>query len=134
MPSVTKKQSFDKRYFPRWQVENRILFKPEENHDFDECSTRDISCSGASFYTKESCKIGQVLDLVIFFNNYKTLDVKGTVVWRKSLSEDYIIGITFKNLTRREQALILKYAFEIRKKEVSDHWFKGWDNKDQDEP
>ena len=118
--------SADKRYFPRWQVKNRVVYRYEGDFNFHEGRTRDLSCTGVALFSKFSVVIPQKLKLRIYLFEDDHVEVEGNPVWSKETTEGHLTGINFVNTSTEIQNKILQYAFEIKKNDVVNHWFEGW--------
>lgn len=116
----------DRRYFPRWEVNNRIVYQLEKSLATFEGFTKDLSCAGTCVSTLERLKINQRLRLTIYLSKDKKVTVQGNVVWVKPTHECQWAGIDFYNTTYQDQDLILECAFELNKKDLVRYWFKGW--------
>ena len=116
----------DKRYIPRWEVNNRILYQVNDSEAL-ECLSKDISCTGACLLVNKELSLQEKLRLKIYLEEGASVSVNGRVAWCKRVKHDqYLIGISFDGPTPEAQETILNYAFEIRRKDVVNHWFKGW--------
>ena len=116
----------DQRYIPRWVVHNKILYRRENNPAYQETSSRDINCTGASFYGKEDILPRQKIKMVMYLSETTAVEVSGTVLWKKNADEKPLIGVRFEEITPHVQDMILQYAFEYKKEDLTRHWFKGW--------
>lgn len=119
----------DARYFPRWQVKNRVVYRVDGQEHFHEARSRDLSCAGAALVSKFPVSKEQKLKLRIYLFDDKSIEVEGHPVWVKETEEGYLAGINFSNTTVEIQDQILQYAFEIKKDDVVNHWFEGWNKK-----
>ncbi len=119
----------DKRYLPRWQVKNRIVYHLEGQSSFHNAQSRDISAAGVSLLTQFPLTKDQKLRLRIYLFDDKIVEVEGSPIWVKETDEGYLAGVGFLNTTTQIQNQILQYAFEIKKSDVVNHWFEGWNNK-----
>lgn len=119
----------DQRYLPRWQVKNRVVYRFDGQPEAYEGKTRDLSCTGACLITPYAVSPDEKLKLSIYLFADKAVEVEGHVVWTKSAINANFIGICFDNLNSETQETILQFAFEIKKNDVVNHWFDGWDGK-----
>ena len=127
--SSKKKNLSEKRYLPRWAVANRLLYQLENDNKMHESSSRDISCTGASFTSAQELPLNKKIKMKIYLSEDNTIDVQGEIIWSKSLEAQHLIGVIFSNTSQKVQDLILKHAFEIKKEDVIKYWFQGWSNK-----
>ena len=116
----------EKRYIPRWIVQNKVLYRPENNPAYQETSSHDINCSGASFYCKEDVLPRQKIKMVMYLSETIAVEVTGTVLWKKDGDQQNLIGVRFEETPLHVQDMILQYAFEHKKEDLTRHWFKGW--------
>jgi len=123
-----KTKGSDQRYLPRWEVENRILYKFDHDNTMKEARSKDISCSGACFKTDEFIPKKQTIKLTIFLSEKISVQMEGSIVWTKTTSDGFLVGVNFTNTSHKAQDLILEYAFEFKKDDPVKHWFQGWDN------
>jgi len=120
--------SLDKRYFPRWDVENRVLYKLQDEAEHREGKTSDISCAGACISIKERFFPQEKVSLVIYLSTVEFVEITGDVVWHKNYGLKSQIGVDFKDMDEKTQETLLSYAFEVNKADVVKHWFNGWKN------
>ena len=117
----------DQRYFPRWEVENRVLYQLEDQMDTLEAQTIDLSCAGACLTVPKTIRPQQTIKLVIYLSPNKFINVNGKIIWTKSVGGEQQIGIQFENISLKNQDIILQHAFEVRHDQVTRNWFKGWE-------
>lgn len=120
------KSASDKRYFPRWEVKNKILYRfSEEDRQGFEGRTRDISCTGTCFMTSAPIPQNQKLIMKLYLLDESSIEVYGQLIWVKNIAEGQLVGVNFMEIDPKAQDKILKYAFSIRKKDLVNHWFEG---------
>ncbi|MBI5150487.1 MAG: PilZ domain-containing protein [Candidatus Omnitrophica bacterium] len=121
----------DQRYFPRWNVNNRVVYRSEiaPDHQFRHGHTKDLSCAGACLYLKEFIPPQQRITLNINLSPKTAIDVRATVVWQKAGKMSYLTGIAFHDISEADQGQILEHAFEFDRSKLLEHWYKGWDGK-----
>lgn len=130
----------DKRYFPRWEVKNRVLFQKDidsavflEQNDSDcevhEGYTKDLSCAGTCLLTNQTFNLHQKIKLVIYLSEEVSLSLQGIVVWIKSGEPLHEIGVIFYNTPAEAQDLMLQFAFSLNKERFLSQVFKGWGEK-----
>lgn len=115
----------DLRYFPRWEVSNRVLYQFENECDLHQGRTMDLSCVGARVRADSSFK-AQKIRMTIFLSPRVSVAVQGRVLWSRKDNETAEAGITFENVSQETQDLILKHAFKMDPASVVDRWFEGW--------
>ncbi len=117
----------ERRYFPRWEVNNRICYRLEPESFSHECRSRDLNCCGACLLTKQSLPPDQKLKMTVYLAEDVCVHVEGKVLWSKpQKNEQYLIGVNFLETSKKIQDLILNHAFEINKNDLVRHWFQGW--------
>ena len=66
------------------------------------------------------------LNLTIYFEeDAKPITVHGRAVWQRRENEKHLVGIQFDQITEKISDTIFKYAFEYKREELMQHWFKG---------
>jgi c-di-GMP-binding flagellar brake protein YcgR len=126
MEQAQNLNSSDRRYIPRWEVNNKILYKKAADAVYKEARSKDISCCGACLCVDERLSPKERLTLEIHLNDEIAFSIEGKALWNSQLGESFLAGITFSNVSPRTQELILEYAFSFKPKAMIDHWFKGW--------
>ena len=123
---ITDTSPQDRRYLPRWEVDNKILFKKEDETTEYECHSKDINCTGACIRTREDIAPNQELDLTIYLaDDIEPIRVHGRTLWRIARDNESLVGGHFDRVSDKTGDLIFNYAFEYKKEEVLRHWFKG---------
>ncbi len=118
--------SQDRRYLPRWEVENRIMYRKKDDVFYHEALTKDFNCSGLCLNTKEDIALNQEVTLTLYLAEDVTVHLKGIVSWQKHTEHGYLAGVQFDNISKKAQDLLLEYAFQSRQQELKKHWFQGW--------
>ena len=119
----------EKRYLPRWDVENRVRYKLKHESSDREGLTKDLSSTGICLKINDKMSVEQKVKLVVYLTEEKSLNVQGEVVWTRQVGTKTHVGINFSEIDEDAQELILKHAFEIEREKVLKHWYKGWDGK-----
>lgn len=119
----------EKRYIPRWQVDNRVCYQFESGGNAHECRSKDLSCSGICLQTDQGMIPEQNVKLTIDLSDSVSVKVDGRILWSRPSLGWNLAGISFSNVDPEVQDLILDYAFEVKKEDVVKHWFKGWNEK-----
>ena len=120
----------ERRYFPRWEVNNRICYRLEPKNSIHECRSRDLNCCGTCLLTNQSLPPNQKLRMTVYLAEDVSVQVEGKVLWTKPQENDqYLVGVNFLETSKKIQDLILNHAFEINKKDLVRHWFEGWNGK-----
>ena len=119
----------EQRYFPRWNVNNRVIYrsKTAPDHQFRHGHTKNISCAGACLYLKDFLSLQQKIMLNIHLSPSANIDLPATVVWQKAEDMSYLTGVAFHDTSDETQQQILEHAFEFDRSKLLDHWYKGWD-------
>ncbi len=125
----TKYDPSDKRYLPRWEVQNRVFYRLEKDPQTREGATKDISCSGARITTPTSLIPYQKIQLTIRLAEETFISVNGHIIWVKCSALENEVGISFLNTSAQIQEVILQNVFELNREKFQNHWFKGWEEK-----
>ena len=115
----------DRRYLPRWEVDNKILYQKENEDTYHECRSKDINATGACMRTTEDITPNQQLNLTIYLaDDIEPISIHGQTVWRVSREKENLVGIRFDRITEKTSDLIFHYAFEYKKEELMKRWFR----------
>ncbi len=115
----------DQRYFPRWEVANKVVYKRENGVNFHECVSRDISNTGLCLRSYEKIDERKKLLLTIELIDGVTIQVQGRVVWAKQDGRDFIVGVHFEDVSEKVQDMIFNCAFEAQTTQFRKKWFEG---------
>ena len=118
----------ERRYLPRWEVNNRIQYQLGPYADQLEGATKDLNSSGASVVVGRDPLVYKRIRMTVYLDKNVSFDVDGNIMWTKKENDQYVLGVRFQNLTPEAQDLILEHAFRIDKKKFLKHLFKGWQN------
>ena len=108
---VVKKQ-YDKRYFPRWDVNKRVEYI-EEGRGVFRSYTKDLTLGGTSIIVFGNPPARHYVKLRIHLADKENFEAHGRITWRKLEPTQTLIGIVFENLSQKAQELIMEYAFEL---------------------
>lgn len=118
--------SDERRYLPRWEVRNRVLYQLHNSARVNESITKDLHAAGASFFSRQALEPKQTVKLTIYLSPDVTVTVDGRITWIKSLNkEENLLGVEFVNVDERIQSKILEYAFELNDSSVMRSWYKS---------
>ncbi len=117
----------EKRYFPRWDVNHKILYKKENTLFYKECSCTDISADGVCLSALEAFEPHQKLNLLVYLSENVAVEVNGTVLWNKISAQRCLAGFKFESISANVQDLILQFAFDCKKEQLHRNWFEGWE-------
>ncbi len=115
----------DKRYFPRWEVQNRVLFQLKDNPEIFEGHTTDLSCVGMCLYAHQPLSIHQKIKLVVYLSGETSVSLFGIAVWANNEESSRKVGIVFYNTPLETQDLILQFAFNLNKERFLNDVFEG---------
>ncbi len=121
----TRLKKDDYRYFPRWEVANKITYKHENGVNFHECVSRDISNTGICLRTYEKVQPEQKLLMTIELSDGVTIQVQGRAIWGKIDERDFLVGVHFEDISEKVQEMIFNCAFESRKDQFQQKWYEG---------
>jgi hypothetical protein len=118
----------DLRYFPRWEVKNRVLYRIEKDDEIHEGTTKDISCAGACIIGDAKITLHQKIKLTVQLSEGITIKLNGRILWVKSDIDQPEMGVSFYDTPDEIQDSILQHAFELDKGRVLKQWYKGWND------
>ena len=121
-----KRDPVDERYFPRWAVKSRVLFRIGDGKKSHTAHTEDLSCSGASLWTDEIIEGRQSIDLTVFLTEGTKIKLQGNIIWYRRLENKTKMGISFYNTTADAADIILEHAFRVDPNGYREHFFGGW--------
>ena len=117
----------DRRYLPRWEVDNKIIFQKNQDDIPYECRSKDITAAGACLRIKEDISLSQELNLTIYLaNDIEPIQVHGKAIWHQKKENENLIGVQFDAINDATSDRIFHYAFEYRKSDLMKNWFKGF--------
>ena len=93
----------DKRYFPRWEVYNRVLYQFEDQLDTFECQTKDLSCAGACILSRQNIPPPQKVKLIVYLSASKFVSLEGKVIWSHALDGQFELGVLFEDVSSKNQ-------------------------------
>lgn len=118
--------SHDRRYLPRWSVTNRILYRKQDDHLYQESTTKNLNCGGVCVHCTEELPLNQEICLTIFLAQDVAVHLQGMITWHRQTEDGYLVGIRFHHLSKKANNLLLEYAFETKEHELQKRWFEGW--------
>ena len=116
----------DARYFPRWDVDNRLSYCLEGDDQFFEGKTKDISCAGACIISEVHIAPRQKIKISIELSKGNSFQLNAYILWVRMENNQNHMGITFYDTPDEFKDQILNHAFELDKEKVLKHWFKDW--------
>lgn len=124
--SEDKNDPSDQRYFPRWTVKSKVLFRIGDRRKSHQAQTEDLSCSGASIWTEEIIDGRQPIDMTVYLTEGTKVKLQGKIIWYRRLNNKTKMGVSFYNTTADAADLILNHAFRVDPKGYQEHFFNGW--------
>lgn len=118
----------DLRYFPRWEVNNRVLYRIDEDKEFHDGKTRDISCAGACIVGHAQAAPHQKIKITMQLSEGATIKLNARILWVKTGPDELAMGVAFYDTPDKVQDSILQHAFELDKDKVLKQWYKGWND------
>ena len=115
----------DGRYFPRWEVANKITYKKEHGINFHECVSRDISNTGVCLRTYEKIVPDEKISMTIQLEDGLSVQTQGRTVWGRNEGKDFLIGVRFEDISQKAQDMIFNCAFESSPLRFKKQWFDG---------
>ncbi len=73
--------------------------------------------------------MNQKVNLTIYLSDDKYVNVNGHVMWEHQVTDHTNIGIQFHEINEHTRDIIFENAFELKRTEIVNHWFKGWNKK-----
>jgi c-di-GMP-binding flagellar brake protein YcgR len=116
----------EKRHCPRWAVVSRIFYQLNGDTTIHESQSVNISATGICFTTPELLSENTRIKMNIFISGERVLPVGGQVIWSKSENGRHQAAIRFSDISSRSQEMILEHAFEMKKEDMVNYWFQGW--------
>lgn len=110
IPVITN--GYDKRYFPRWEVNKRVEYIEEGRAAF-QSYTKDLTLGGISVIVFGKIPAVNRVQLRIHLAEKENFEASGRIVWSKLEPADQLLGIVFENISRKAQKLIMRHAFVI---------------------
>ena len=105
----------DRRYLPRWDAANRVIYRKKQDESIHECQSKDINCSGAAIWTEEEIPTQEKINLTVFLSKDVFFSVDATVLWKKKRDDQTLVGVRFDAVAEEIRDLIFNYAFEYNK-------------------
>lgn len=125
MKNQIRDNQSDHRYFPRWEVANKITYKHQNGVNFHECVSRDISNTGVCMRSYEKIGDAEKLFLTIELADGVSIQAQGRVTWGKFDGNDFLVGVRFEDISEKIQDMIFNCAFECEGKRFQKKWFEG---------
>ena len=119
----------ERRYLPRWSVKNRLLYKLEDDSQYRQGATYDLSATGTCIRIPDYLAQDQKIKMTIYLSEAETITVDGVVQWAHEQGKEMRAGVQFLDISEDTQAVILDYAFELHPDTVVKNWFKGWEKR-----
>ena len=130
LPDVaSQSKNPEHRYFPRWEIDKRAQYSLQQSVTDKEARAVDLSCSGACIITEDPLLPTQKLKLNIYLNDVTVVNISGRIIWVKHWSNQNEAGVDFDAIDQKTQDLILDHAFNLKKQDLINYWFKGWDGR-----
>ena len=118
----------DMRYFPRWDVNDLVLYQLDGEHEFHEGQTKDISCAGACITGYGDVSPHQKIKVIVELTEGVKIKLNAHILWVKIENNHPQMGVTFYDTPDDVQNLILHHAFELNRDKFLKHLYKGWEN------
>ena len=118
----------DMRYFPRWEVNDSVLYNLDGEENSYEGQTEDISCAGACITGVGNVSPHQKIKVTIELAEGVKIKLNAHILWVRIENNQPKMGVTFYNTPDDVQNLILKHAFELDREKFVKQLYKGWEN------
>lgn len=127
-PDYSSLEKNDMRYFPRWDVNNPVLYQLDGENEPFEGHTRDISCAGACITGIGNVVPHQKVKMIVELAEGVKIRLNGHILWVRIENNRPQMGVTFYNTPDDVQNLILQHAFELDREKFVKQLYKGWEN------
>ena len=124
--ATPKPNHSDKRYFPRWEIQNRVSYRRLTNHKTHTGYTQDLSCTGACLLINEVICPQEELFLTVYLSRDKKVELQGRIIWTTPIDKKTKLGIHFFNTPPQVADIILEHAFRLNPTRYRQHLFEGW--------
>ncbi len=108
-----REKKYDKRYFPRWEVNKRVECYGKDRGPLVQSFTKDLSLDGASIIVLGHPRVQHQVQLKIYLSNKENFKTRGRVAWAKSEPTHEVLGIVFEHLSKKAFELMMRHAFEL---------------------
>jgi len=127
-PDYNSFENNDMRYFPRWEVNDPVLYHLDGGKESYEGQTKDISCAGACITGAGNVSPHQKIKVIVELAEGVKIKLNAHILWVKIENNQPQIGVTFYNTPDDVQNLILQHAFELDREKFLKQLYKGWEN------
>ena len=118
----------DMRYFPRWDVNDPVLYQLDGEQESHEGQTKDISCAGACITGAGNVSPRQKIKMIVELAEGIKIKLNAYILWVKIEDNHSEMGVTFYDTPDDVQNLILQHAFELDRDGFLKQLYKGWEN------
>lgn len=118
----------DMRYFPRWEVNDPVLYHLDGEDETHEGQTKDLSCAGACITGATNVAPHQKIKVIVELSDGVKVKLNAHVLWVKIENNQPQMGVTFYNTPDDVQNQILQHAFEGDQNKFLEQLYKGWEN------
>mgnify|MGYP003344144287 CR=1 FL=1 len=123
---ATKDSGQDRRYFPRWELHSRLLYRKKNDIVYRECQTKDLNCDGVCFTSKDDIPLHQEIVLTIYLTDDIAIHLRGKTLWNRRTKSGHLVGVHFNSVSKKAHDLLLEFAFDNDQQDSNKHWFEGW--------
>ena len=127
-PGYSSIKDNDLRYFPRWEVDDPVLYHLDGETEPFEGRTKDISCAGACITGAGNISPHQKIKVIVELATGVKIKLNAHILWVKIESNHPQMGVTFYDTPDDVQNLILQHAFEVDREKFIKQLYKGWEN------
>ena len=116
----------DRRYLPRWEVHNKILFRREEETACRQCLSKDINSIGTCIVTEEPVELNKPLVMTIYLaDDIEPIEAVGRPIWNSVKENQNLAGVRFERISSKARDLIFQFAFVHKKEDLMWQWYKN---------
>jgi hypothetical protein len=121
-------ESKDMRYFPHWEVKERVSYHLDGTPELFEGQTKDISCAGACITGSGQVAPHQKIKLIVELAEGVKIKLNAHILWVRIENNQPHMGVTFYDTPDDVQNVILQHAFEVDREKFLKQLYKGWEN------
>ena len=127
-PDYNSFENNDMRYFPRWEVNDPVLYHLDGGKKSYEGQTKDISCAGACITGTGNVSPHQKIKVIVELAEGVKIKLNAHILWVKIENNQPQMGVTFYDTPDDVQNLILQHAFEVDRDKFLKQLYRGWEN------
>ncbi|MCA9402028.1 MAG: PilZ domain-containing protein [Candidatus Omnitrophica bacterium] len=99
---------YEQRREVRWPIQKKLFYRTHENI-LVLTKSINISHSGACISVLDNAKVGHQVQMKIVFNPYESVEIHGTILWKRKYIHKIIAGILFEKIEAKSRKRIDTY-------------------------